>query len=254
MLRSRTLGALLIGGAAAACVLFSPDILLVPGRAMGRVYLAAQHGLDAEANRTHVNPHLVNLPADELLHGVQERLSARGHTYRSDLHAKDESSLDSLTARQLQVVDALLRSLENPAVRADLGSQLDADLADQSTEHGGLALYRGGLVFQDIPADLSAAGNEGYATPRRAIAEPHLAHYHLHATRDDNSAEAGPSQPDRLFCEILADAFGEYHCVVFSQLPGRALNADYYGGDFSSENAYGEAAPSVLLDLGDYGY
>ncbi len=136
----------------------------------------------------------------------------------------------------LLVIDTVLDAIDRPRLAAELFRQADADLADTTTEHGGV------LDFDTRGYRAIAFAADFTDHDRRFIAPPELlqrmftgiAHYHFHAQAHDNTAYAGPGAGDQAFI----DRFGAT-AVLLTFLDRDRLNVDYCQPD------------GVVIDLGD---
>lgn len=101
----------------------------------------------------------------------------------------------------------------------------DADLADTTSEHGGIIVLEGDRVLARAYAPMLRGNDHQYVPPLEMMEDMHtaLAHFHFHAHSFDNRAYAGPGGGDLAF----ADRFGAA-CLVFTFIDRDTLNVDYY--------------------------
>lgn len=131
-----------------------------------------------------------------LLHAAQQiykarplpraKLDFRGgpYTERPPLTLLDSSALLRLTELQ--------RSLQDPAIRTQLGQIIAADLKDTNSEHGGIVSWeQGRLRFTSIPSTAHHNGAYGNALDR--FLHGGWMDFHLHATSTNDRPFSGPS-------------------------------------------------------------
>ncbi len=94
----------------------------------------------------------------------------------------------------LHLIRALMvgRAMEQTEVQEQLGAIVSSDIADKSTERGGLLHWRGGRLSFDETESYS--NHDGaYDSLDYQFLNGGLASFHLHALEVDNSAYSGPS-------------------------------------------------------------
>lgn len=140
-------------------------------------------------------------------------------------HGELAEHLETLPWPDLLAVAMIDVQLGEVPTRREVFAQADADLADTSSEHGGVLAWRG-REFSPVAFPPMLRGNDHrYVPPPELIHAMYtgLAHYHFHAQQHDNAAYAGPGGGDLAF----ADRFGAA-CVVFTFIDRDTLNVDYY--------------------------
>jgi hypothetical protein len=177
-----------------------------------------------------------------LLSRIGRRLSTVTVTARTEpgvaMRLPSESLSDhagALCFGDLLAIDLLQKALADRALVAELFRQADQDLADTSTEHGGvLAEEAGRVVALPFTSPLRAHDQKFYSSDalvKRMYTG--LAHYHFHAQKHHNAEYAGPGAGDLAFARRLRPT-----AVVFTFLNRDTLGADYY------------QAGGVVVDLG----
>ena len=184
-------------------------------------------------------PDLLNRPASSLYADLQRRLAqAQTHarTRQGDPVADHPHQLaawqDELVWADLLVIHLFAEMLEERDIVDRWFAQADADLADRTTEYGGLIRLK--------PPDDGSASRPGpvlyeptvrrhanaYYPPATLILDGYtaLAHYHFHAQRHDNRRHAGPSEGD---LRVIGDR-QQYNGLVLTFIDRDRLNIDYY--------------------------
>lgn len=186
-----------------------------------------------------------------LLSELQRRMLGREVTHRSgEWGTRGRGAEESLSAWSdtlawgdiltLLVVDEATR---DPRVVRSIARQAEGDRADRTTEYGGLihsydvpgadaGLFRAVLY---PPRAILRRGDAEFTASPEMIADGAraLAHYHLHAQRENSRAFAGPSPGDLDYAARTGRT-----CVVFTTLGGGEIGVDCY---FSG---------GVVVDLG----
>lgn len=139
-----------------------------------------------------------------------------------------EQAADRLTWGDLMSVMAVDVALHDPGVAGRLFEQADMDLADETTEYGGLIFVdaQGRFVAQLYPPrPQHRKGDDQFVASSDMIEQSvrALAMYHFHAMRERNSRFAGPSAEDY----ANARTFGRL-AVVLTSINKDELNADAY--------------------------
>ncbi len=132
---------------------------------------------------------------------------------------------DSLCFADILTINHILDALSDRALVAALFSQADRDLADTTTEHGGVLVDIDGRVVAELyPPDIRVHDQKFYSS-NDLIHRMYtgLAHYHFHAQKYPNEAYAGPGLGDLQFVENL-----RVNAVVFTFLDRDTLGVDYY--------------------------
>lgn len=176
-----------------------------------------------------------------LLSRVARRLSSSGTTRTEPgimMRLPSESLADhaaTLCFADLLVINLLMDALADRALVAELFIQADRDLADTTTEHGGvLAVQAGRVVALPFLPPLRAHDQKFYSSDALVLRMyTGLAHYHFHAQQYHNAAYAGPGTGDLDFADRMRPT-----AVVFTFFDRDTLGVDYY------------QAQGVVVDLG----
>jgi len=136
-----------------------------------------------------------------------------------------QTRVASLPEWDRRLIARIRQALQHTHVRRDLFAQADADLKDDTTEHGGVIVYEKGAPKALAVAPVIRRHDQAYFTPQAAMELLYtgLAHYHFHAQQHDNARHAGPGGGDLEFADNTGAA-----CVVFTFLDRDTLNADFY--------------------------
>lgn len=131
----------------------------------------------------------------------------------------------SLCYADVLTIDRIQRALSDRALVSALFNQADRDLADTTTEHGGVLIETDGRVKAELfPPDIRVHDQKFYASNELILRMyTGLAHYHFHAQKHMNAAYAGPGLGDLTFAENL-----RANAVVFTFLDPDTLGVDYY--------------------------
>jgi hypothetical protein len=133
---------------------------------------------------------------------------------------------------------AIDEAMRQPGVIGPLFEQARDDLADRTTEYGGLLILPSPAFAAVLypPRPSQRLGDDQFVASADMMAQGDraAAHYHFHVSRSRNSSYSGPSEGDLAYATGLGRA-----CVVFTSLGPGVLGADYYqpGG--------------VVIDLGE---
>lgn len=198
---------------------------------------------------------------------VASKLKSVDHTFRKHIplmpvYGESFKNVYEMSSRQLIRVDLLLEALEHEVFKDFVGSLIEDDLNDKFGEHGGLVLFNDvyELVLQSVESadyqEKESALNKHYRMPAEALAKPHIARYHIHASSEDSSKYSGPSGGTFIFrsgdignCYERTMQCGEDHNIVITKLRGPAFNIDFYSGELRNNK------PVIsVLDLGNYSY
>jgi len=131
----------------------------------------------------------------------------------------------SLCYADILTINRIVETLSDRALVATLFNQADQDLADTSTEYGGVLVdVKEHVTAELYPPDLRAHDQKFYSS-NELIHRMYtgLAHYHFHAQKHANQAYAGPGLGDLKFVENL-----HANAVVFTFLDRDTLGVDYY--------------------------
>ena len=166
---------------------------------------------------------------------ISKRLEGRPHVARGT-NAGDEivtarperlaDHADQLSVGDYVVLDALTRALDDRRVVAAVFRQADADLTDQTTEHGGvLVIDEDDQINAQAFEPLLKQHDRVYFASDACVRAMHtgLAHYHFHAQQHGNAVWAGPGKGDLDFADRL-----HANCVVFTFVDANTLNVDAY--------------------------
>jgi hypothetical protein len=150
-----------------------------------------------------------------------------------------EDVRDKLTWPDLLQLTCLLNALRDEALVGQWFSQADADLADTTTEHGGVLMLSRPPQAKAFPPLLRLHDRRFNPSPEMIDAlYTGLAHYHFHAQSHDNAAFAGPGGGDIELARRLPAAF-----LVFTFIDRDTLNVDYY-------QRLGDSTDVAVIDLG----
>src|SRR5690606_4208252 len=132
---------------------------------------------------------------------------------------------DKLCWGDLATIHLMFRAFADRSVVASLFAQADADLADASSEHGGVLDIEAG-AFKPIgyePGmrvhDLKFIASDAMITRMYTS----LAHDHFHAQDHRHADYAGPGVGDLKFADRL-----NFSCLVLTLINRDKLNVDYY--------------------------
>ncbi len=131
---------------------------------------------------------------------------------------------DELSWPDWAVVWSVGEAMVNPAVVGAWFAQADADLADETTEHGGVLMWtdNGTLVARPFPPLRLEGDHKFFSSPDMIEAMyGGLAHYHFHAQRHDNAEFAGPGRGDLAFADAM-----ETHTLILTFVDRDQLNVD----------------------------
>lgn len=190
----------------------------------------------ARANR----PDLLAMSRDALLEEVRSRDAKRRHHRRISLESTTGPTRDRLNEwdHKLAWADLVTLIVVDDALREErvtqmLFGQADVDLADDSTEYGGLLLIAkdGGFEARMYPPRPSGrrGNHEFVASPEMMeVSEGALAHYHFHVQQEQNAEYAGPSPGDLEYAWTHGRT-----CVVLTSISKGVLGVDVYqpGGE-----------------------
>jgi len=167
---------------------------------------------------------------------------------------ENPESAMGMNYQQLLRSRILLDQLSEERFRLDIGNAVEADVADDLAEHGGLVVFndKGALWLdrKNSMLDRNSMNNGFYSMPDEYYDNMYFVRYHIHAMKNDSSVYSGPSQPDMQSCDSAAQSDGESHSIVITKLAGHSFDVDYYS---CIKNAGGKA-DFVVLDLGSYDY
>ncbi len=179
-------------------------------------------------------PALLEADRDTLYGQVVDRLSpdrvkrygASFEGYGTQLAETPRAHASSLTWGDCAAILILSEALEDPSIRRHLFDMADRDLADRTTEHGGLLTLDSSGRYEVVEYDPQTRGSDvRYEASGKMFEDGYdaIAHLHLHAQAYDNSRYAGPHMGDFAY----ADSTG-VNGLVLTFIDSGRLNADYY--------------------------
>ncbi len=187
---------------------------------------------------THVDGRDLTYTRAQLLKRVQTNINigkhyTKGPTFDGPMENYPQhfyAAADKLTWADLLVMDVLWRAINEPNVVRALFAQRDADLADTSTEYGGVLKWSDEnsryLVTSYEPMwrrhDLKLIPSDEMIV----ACYKGLAHYHFHAQHMKNSLYAGPGRGDLKAGERL-----NFNFLIFTSINQNRLNVDYHQPD-----------------------
>lgn len=136
-----------------------------------------------------------------------------------------ESHIRSMCWADLLTVEYLLDAVQDRSLVHELFRQADADLADTSTEHGGVLVIEDGRFIALPFLPVIRAHDQKFYSSDALIERMYtgLFHYHFHAQQYVNAEYAGPGVGDLGFVDRLRAS-----AVVFTFLDRATLGVDYY--------------------------
>ena len=179
-------------------------------------------------------PELLKADRDALYTEVAARLAperikrhgASFEGYGTQLAETPRAHADSLRWGDCAAILVMLNALEDPAIRRHVFDMADRDLADRSTEHGGLLRLDSAGRYEIKEYDPQTRGSDVRYEASSAMFEDGydaIAHMHLHAQAYDNARYAGPHFGDFAY----ADSTG-VNGLVLTFIDSSRLNADFY--------------------------
>ena len=187
-------------------------------------------------------------------------LKDKEHTYRSE-DSSQEMNLDKrwqiindLSLAQNQRIYLMLKSLKDSSFLNRIGTIIEKDIQDKYSEHGGIVTISPNLklklkvIDSENSKDKSIENNNWYTLPEEAYIIPHLAKFHLHATKYKDSEFAGPGIQDKIIANSNIDINDEFDEFIITSLEKEKFNIDYLGGDKRISKR------SIIIDLGNYQY
>ncbi len=142
---------------------------------------------------------------------------------------------DLLCWADLRTIDLLLTAMNNRSLVTSLFTQADADMADTTTEHGGVLLFKNFQLIARTFPPVQRIHDQAFYASDDLIKQMYtgLCHYHFHAQKHRNAEYAGPGVGDLKFVNNL-----RANALVFTFLDENTLNVDYYQPD------------GVVIDMG----
>ncbi|MDP7070979.1 MAG: hypothetical protein QF561_06490 [Phycisphaerales bacterium] len=151
-------------------------------------------------------------------------------SHRLDAHR------DKLTWGDLVAMQIAQEALTLPQVRAHLFSFADRDIADETTEYGGVIDLdeQGRFNVREFPPRMRVHDRRFEASQDMFDAGyTALFHFHYHAQKHRNSEHAGPGAGDMAYADST-----RANCLVLTFVDENTMNVDFYRHD------------GVLVDLG----
>ena len=181
-----------------------------------------------------VRPDLLAADRDALFAEVSARLardrisrhSASFEGYGTQLAETPRAHEKEMTWGDCAAILVAIAALDDPAVRSHLFDIADRDLADKSTEYGGLLRLDAQGRFELVEYPPQSRGSDVRFEASGTMFEDGydaVAHFHGHTQAYDNRRYAGPHVGDFNY----ADATG-VNGLVFCFIDSTTLNADYY--------------------------
>ncbi|MEM9916356.1 MAG: hypothetical protein AAF911_15480 [Planctomycetota bacterium] len=122
------------------------------------------------------------------------------------------------------ILQEIIRAMRNRAVVASWFAQADADLADETTEYGGVLTWgtHGKPVARAYPPQEREGDRKFFSSPALVDAMySGLAHYHFHAQTFGNAEFAGPGRGDLAFTDAM-----EANTLTLTFIDRDRLNVD----------------------------
>lgn len=172
------------------------------------------------------------LDRSQLLSRVSHRLPGEPGAVRTQAGVMRQLPAESLGEHagalcwaDLLAIDLLLDALGDPILVHELFRQADTDLADTTTEHGGVLDMVDGRFVAEPFLPVIRAHDQMFYSSEALIQRMYtgLFHYHFHAQKHMNAEYAGPGAGDLAFVENL-----QASAVVFTFLDRDTLGVDYY--------------------------
>lgn len=174
----------------------------------------------------------LTLDRSQLLSRVMHRLPDQPSAVRTQAGVMRQLPNESLGEHaealcwaDLLAIDLLLDAMSDPLLTRELFRQADADLADTTTEHGGVLDKVDGRFVAEPFLPVIRAHDQKFYSSDALIQRMYtgLLHYHFHAQKYVNAEYAGPGAGDLAFVENL-----QASAVVFTFLDQNTLGVDYY--------------------------
>jgi hypothetical protein len=179
-------------------------------------------------------PALLATSREDLFLQVQESLRGRRrHSHGSNFDGSGVSSrntlmdwTDQLTWGDLAAMRIALKSMDVPQVVAHLFDYAERDMADESTEYGGVIRLdaQGRFEVLEFPPRFREH-DQKFIASQEMLDAAYTAqfHFHLHVQEYRNDSYAGPGFGDANYATNL-----RANCLVFTFINRDTLNVDYY--------------------------
>ncbi|MEM1447292.1 MAG: hypothetical protein AAGF84_14635 [Planctomycetota bacterium] len=134
------------------------------------------------------------------------------------------SAAGELNRADQLILQEIIRAMRNRAVVASWFAQADADLADPTTEYGGVLTWDayGESIARAYPPQQREGDRKFFSSPALVDAMyTGLAHYHFHAQSFDNTEYAGPGRGDLAFTDAM-----EANTLTLTFIDRDRLNVD----------------------------
>jgi hypothetical protein len=189
-------------------------------------------------------PELLSASEGQLYTQIQRRIANERHFREQDpgfLPGKDidhrlAAHRDQLTWGDLLAISMAIEAVETDQVRAHLFHFADRDLADETTEYGGVIDLdaAGRFNIREFPPRIRVHDRR-FEAPQQMFDAGYtgLFHFHNHAQKHRNGSHAGPGGGDMAYADNT-----RANCLVFTFVDENTMNLDFYRHD------------GVLVDLG----
>jgi len=179
-------------------------------------------------------PNLLVTPREELLRELSavlsgpdtKRYTANFEGYGTKAAETIAAHADTLTWGDLAAISLLRQGLQVPQVRAHLFDFADRDLADRTTEYGGIIRLDGQGRFEVVEYPPRVRGSDVRFEASQEMFDAGyigLTHFHYHAQAYENHRYCGPHLGDFTY----ADATG-VNGLVMTFVSRDRMNADFY--------------------------
>jgi hypothetical protein len=189
-------------------------------------------------------PELLAASPGQLYTQIQRRIAGQRHYREQDPGFVSTIELDHhlaahrdvMTWGDLLAINMALHAVESPQVRAHLFDYADRDLADETTEYGGVIDLdaQGRFNVREFPPRIRVHDRR-FEAPQQMFDAGYtgLFHFHNHVQKHRNGMHAGPGDGDMTYANNT-----RANCLVLTFVDEQTLNLDFYRHD------------GVLVDLG----
>jgi len=179
------------------------------------------------------SPRYLHMPTQRVLQEIERKLKNRRHYFETEGGGSYASNnelfrvhKDTLTWGDAMAITTALSAMEVPEVRRHLFAYAARDLADETTEYGGvIALDEEGrfeiLEFEPKIRHHNRRFNASQAMFDAAYTA--LFHFHFHAQQYRNGDHAGPGMGDKNYAQNT-----RANCLVMTYINETTMNIDYY--------------------------